>query len=614
MLTGCQVSNFKSISEKTEIELAPLTIFAGANSSGKSSAVQPILVLAQTMQDKVQSRPIIFDGQLTDLGEFADIKSRHNENTQITIACKFSQNDCLTRTLPSIDSVNHDSNLTEMVCEISLDSQRISIVGEEETIVSNLIYTNLEVLKGDQKHAYMNNYRSIDESWTAAFAPIQFDQESKLELQRRYITAIPKSSTLTHFLPNSVNCEIDLIKEKTIVLKNLFSYWSTNRKLTDMLRVIPNNTLNLLEFTLSEIICISDCIDLQLPDDKKISFKGDEKSLSPEINGFKLVNWLNYIDNCSEEIKSELLKLLDSNGSVFDAIESDLRKSKTESRKVISVELPESILRVSEYISNYFLTSVKYLGPLRDPPKTYYKEVPALDFSDVGIRGENTAAVYEANKNANVTYISPVTLHDKLEFPLKYKEAPLADAVAEWLSYMGVANSMSSRDRGILGHELTVNMPNSEYQTKLTHVGVGVSQVLPILVNCLLANNDSTIVLEQPEIHLHPRIQTYLCDFFVSIMLSNKQCLVETHSEYIVDRLRYWFATIDSSIDFSSLAAVYFFEKPELDSKISKLTINKYGVIENWPVDFFAESANLAEKIMTAAFQRDTEPKGKHNE
>ena len=109
----------------------------------------------------------------------------------------------------------------------------------------------------------------------------------------------------------------------------------------------------------------------------------------------------------------------------------------------------------------------------------------------------------------------------------------------DWLQYLDVAKSVESRDQGKLGHELKVALSDSDSTHDLTHVGVGVSQVLPILVMGLLADTDTTLVFEQPELHLHPKVQTLLGDFFLSMALCNKQCIVETHSEYFIDRLRF---------------------------------------------------------------------------
>jgi len=137
----------------------------------------------------------------------------------------------------------------------------------------------------------------------------------------------------------------------------------------------------------------------------------------------------------------------------------------------------------------------------------------------------------------------------------------------------------------------------------LIHVGVGVSQVLPILVLSLLADASSTLVFEQPELHLHPRVQTRLADFFVSMTLLGKQCIVETHSEYFINRLRYH-AAISEDQQVSDKVVIYFVEKQDGYSCYRPIHINKFGVIEDWPEGFFDESEETSRAILTAAMEK----------
>ncbi|MCF6180022.1 MAG: DUF3696 domain-containing protein, partial [Geopsychrobacter sp.] len=177
----------------------------------------------------------------------------------------------------------------------------------------------------------------------------------------------------------------------------------------------------------------------------------------------------------------------------------------------------------------------------------------------------------------------------------------LETAVIDWLQYLGVASSVQSRDQGKLGHELKVGLADSDGTHDLTHVGVGVSQVLPILVMCLLAETDSTLVFEQPELHLHPKVQTLLGDFFLSMALSNKQCIVETHSEYFIDRLRFRIAAASPEAELNSQTKIYFVEKPAQGSSFREVAINEYGAISDWPEGFFDQSQQQAEEILRAA-------------
>ncbi|MDR0354396.1 MAG: AAA family ATPase, partial [Deltaproteobacteria bacterium] len=87
MISKWAVSNFKSIREEADLELRPLTIFAGANSSGKSAFIQSILLVAQSLATRVSSRPVVLNGHLASLGQFDDLKSNGSISDQIIIKC-----------------------------------------------------------------------------------------------------------------------------------------------------------------------------------------------------------------------------------------------------------------------------------------------------------------------------------------------------------------------------------------------------------------------------------------------------------------------------------------------------------------------------------------------
>lgn len=135
----------------------------------------------------------------------------------------------------------------------------------------------------------------------------------------------------------------------------------------------------------------------------------------------------------------------------------------------------------------------------------------------------------------------------------------------------------------------------------LTHVGVGVSHVLPILVTSLLADGDTTLIFEQPELHLHPKVQTRLADFFLSIVLTGKQCLIESHSEYLINRCRYRAAAEGDNNRVTNNLKLYFVEKTRGESHFREVKVNDYGAILDWPEGFFDQSQFESEAILRAA-------------
>lgn len=132
-------------------------------------------------------------------------------------------------------------------------------------------------------------------------------------------------------------------------------------------------------------------------------------------------------------------------------------------------------------------------------------------------------------------------------------------------------------------------------KTNLVDVGYGVSQVLPLVVQSILAADESLILLQQPEVHLHPRAQAALGSFFVDMVTDGgKQFVVETHSDYIVDRIRQEVAAGKIKSDSVS---ILFFEKSGIETKIHQLELDDLGNVVNAPPSyrefFLSERLNL---------------------
>ncbi|NLE45303.1 MAG: DUF3696 domain-containing protein, partial [Chloroflexi bacterium] len=254
-------------------------------------------------------------------------------------------------------------------------------------------------------------------------------------------------------------------------------------------------------------------------------------------------------------------------------------------------------------LDHFFTTSFRYLGPLRDEPKALYPLAPTADPSDIGLRGEHTAAVLDLHKNRLIRYI-PTSAFARDEVVPAPVVRTLDAAVVDWLKYLDVAESIESHDKGKFGHELVVGIAGGNRHHDLTHVGVGVSQVLPILVTSLLAEPDTTLVFEQPELHLHPKVQTLLADLFLSMTQLGKQCIIETHSEYLINRIRFRTAAALKHNPWVEAVKVYFVERGAEGSSFREVEINEYGAILDWPEGFFDQSSREAEGILRAAMKK----------
>jgi predicted ATPase len=137
----------------------------------------------------------------------------------------------------------------------------------------------------------------------------------------------------------------------------------------------------------------------------------------------------------------------------------------------------------------------------------------------------------------------------------------------------------------------------------LPSVGVGVSQVLPILVAGLLAPSGGLLLFEQPELHLHARAQARLADFFLALAEDGVQCVVETHSETLVNQFRYRIVEHQASVAAST--KMYFVSQNESGhATFERVTIDEFGSIANWPDGFFDETMLLQDRIMSVSLRQ----------
>ena len=627
MITKWKVSNFKSICEETELALGPLTIFAGANSSGKSTFIQSVLLVAQTLAHKIGSRSVVLNGALTSLGQFDDLKSNGGESDQITI-------ECTCRPLPKQDGrlatrprrpvyYGPRSNLVqEIAFELSFDADPSSSQRDLFQIQPRLFATQLSCTIRDEDNLDQRAEISIrhsnttvseadgigavselDESVGNSIAyEVHSDDSSMAEMRERFVSAQPIGCVLRHFLPERITCKIDTIKEDANEIALVLQAGFASRDVRSQ-RVIRRNI-----FLSKEIIAV-----LRRVLGDTIAFDeafNDEpqQGLLPGmgLEGMTIRTWREQSLKLSDENQVKVQRVLSERDDLPDLFSEAMRASNvpsSESHRFVQIPPPRLIAEATWYLDNFFAASLKYLGPLRDAPKPLYPLTPAADPYDVGLRGEHTASILELHKNKKIEYIPSANFKSPL-IDRKTVTRTLEAAVIDWLQYLDVARSVKSRDQGKLGHELKVALSDSDSTHDLTHVGVGVSQVLPILVMGLLADTDSTLVFEQPELHLHPKVQTLLGDFFLSMALCNKQCIVETHSEYFIDRLRFRIAAASPENELDNQAKIYFVEKPAQSSSFREVVINEYGAISDWPKGFFDQSQEQAEGILRVAAKK----------
>jgi predicted ATPase len=241
-------------------------------------------------------------------------------------------------------------------------------------------------------------------------------------------------------------------------------------------------------------------------------------------------------------------------------------------------------------IASFFRNRVLYLGPLRESPKfAYTQDSVTTPNTPVGIRGEATYEILSTRKAQHS--MGRPTLYVPPPGSVNDSKRTLQEATDLWLEYFfGSGSKVSVSKPSQFG--ITVKFGDES----LTNVGVGVSQLLPIIVLCLISTPNQVILLEQPELHLHPALQQKLADFFIEIAKTGRQIIVETHSEYLITRLR--LRTVQNP-ETSDLFKIVFAENDgESGTQYNPVTVDENGSLETWPEGFFDEASSDMEKLV----------------
>ena len=142
----------------------------------------------------------------------------------------------------------------------------------------------------------------------------------------------------------------------------------------------------------------------------------------------------------------------------------------------------------------------------------------------------------------------------------------------------------------------------SSSEVLITDVGFGVSQILPVITLCYYVPEGSIILLEQPEIHLHPNVQSGLADVLIDAIKTRKiQIIIESHSEHLLRRLQRRIAEEQLNPEDTAL---YFCSVLRDRSKLQTLELDMFGTIANWPPGFFGDEFEEISATQKAILRR----------
>lgn len=240
--------------------------------------------------------------------------------------------------------------------------------------------------------------------------------------------------------------------------------------------------------------------------------------------------------------------------------------------------------QVPEFINRPF----QYLAADRITPATMYPYAPQhiRDAGELGLGGEYTADFLARNRGLDVREQRRIRGSRAAPTPT------LFDQAAAWLQHLspGVtldAQELPGTDNVRLAYQYTGrkrNVKSAEFRP--TNVGFGLTYVLPIIVSCLVARPGATLLLENPEAHLHPQGQVALGTLLAQAAGDGVQIVVETHSDHVLNGLR--LAVKRGTLAATSVAIHYFSRIVETGAvKVQSPVVQSNGRLSFWPEGFF---------------------------
>jgi hypothetical protein len=222
---------------------------------------------------------------------------------------------------------------------------------------------------------------------------------------------------------------------------------------------------------------------------------------------------------------------------------------------------------------------IYHIGPLRHKPERVYTASGAFP-QEVGESGEWTI--------------------DIIQF-----ESQIRKEVKDWFKKFGISLDFRLEEikKGSKRYEVILDDLYSKISVNLTDVGFGASQILPIIVQSFFSSRDSILLIEEPEIHLHPKAQCVMGDLFAEVVKKRHiNLIIETHSDLLIGRICKH--VISKDIKPEDIV-IYYFDPTREGVKIKKIDINENGQYENFPEGFFEERFQEALKRAELLDQRE---------
>jgi hypothetical protein len=602
MITGIEIENFKGIRERVRIELKPITLLFGANSAGKSSILHAILYASEVLERRnLDADSTVMGGESIDLGGFKNFVHGHDLDRTVWLKIDCSDDEDLHESLcyRSMTAINEYFGFSQYI-----DNEVDSLIDPDGVSIELGIAWNQF-----SNQPYVAEYRLYArEPKRVRYKKGNTDSDERPLLARVTADASGQRVTLT---------ELNLSHGALMYPLD----WDIREPDEDgNVASLDDVSYDLFEPTLA--LCLKECEHCfeTISSEKLGEYKAPAILITAQPDALPRLG--NTIQLALRQ-KSELDRV-DSDDEEFERIYNMARE--------LAKEISIILLKPLELVTMYLQQS-RYLGPIREVPQRDFKPAKSRDAKTAQGRSKwasGRGAWEELANSEELVEITNYWLQDRLESGCSlahknYVELDLSDpTIVRLINQVALDDEQVSLslENQPHGSRIILRQNNGDSELQPSDVGIGISQVVPVIVSAV-SGETGLQMIEQPELHLHPRLQAELGDLFVSTFLPDdvsiynqyfdslddstklgcpdnlQYYLIETHSEHLILRfLRRIREATDGELPTSVRllspddVTVTYLEGGNTPTIATVIRIDKDGeFLDRWPRGFFEERA-----------------------